>query len=120
MKIMMKDNWVGKQLNYPTNICTFAWGVAWRLVCAVALAAAVMGFVWLWCMAFYDGFISGHKNAAVAGTVWVALTALATAVVLATKDSWYNNLYVKRLRAAVVEVCPVIEWDRGNDEDKEV
>jgi len=84
MKIMMKDNWLGKKLNYPTNICTFAWGALWRLACVVAVGMFVIGYVWLWCMAFYDGFISGHDKAAVAATVWMILTVLAGVVVFAT------------------------------------
>ena len=116
MKIMMKDNWLGKQLNYPTNICTFAWGALWRLACAVAAAAGVIGYVWLWCMAFYDGFISGHEQAAVAFVVWMILTIIAVVAAAATKDYWYDNSHVKRFRVAVVEWCPTIEWDRGETE----
>lgn len=112
MKIMMNDNWLGELLNYPTNICTFAWGVLWRLACAVAASTLVLGYVWLWSMAFYDGFISGHENAVVAAIVWLILTVLMVLVACATKEHWYENSYVKRLRARVVAMCPTIEWDR--------
>ena len=113
MKIMINDNWLGKMLDYPTNICVFAWGALWRLVAAVGAGALAIGFVWLWCMAFNDAFISGHPKAATAFVVWIILSAIATIAVVATKELWYDNKYTKKLRALAADVCPTIEWNRG-------
>jgi hypothetical protein len=116
MKIIMNDNWLGKLLDYPTNICVFAWGVLWRLACAVIAVLGTMGFVWLWGLAFYDGFISGHPKAGTAFVVWLIMTVIVGVVITATKEYWYDNSYVKRLRASVVSMCPTLEWNRGEAE----
>ena len=109
MKIMMNDNWLGKMLGYPTNICVFGWGILWRLVAAFAVSALVIGYVWLWCLAFYDGFISGHHEWATAFVVWLIMTVIAGVGLAATKDYWCHNRYVKQF----MSMCPQIEWDRG-------
>jgi hypothetical protein len=109
MKIIMNDNWLGKLLDHPTNICVFGWGILWRLVCAVAATTFLIGYVWLWSRAFHDGFIMGIPMAFLA---WFIMTLIAGAALCGSAEYWYDSAYVKRFRASVAAMCPTIEWNK--------
>ncbi len=112
MKIILKDNWLGKMLNHPTNACVFAWGILCRLVAVIAASVVAVGYVWIWCMAFHDGWLEGNPMAFV---VWFFLTVIAVVVAVASRDFWYESTSVKKLRELIVDVCPTIEWDKDDE-----
>ena len=108
MKIILKkDSWYGELLQcYPTNICSLAWAIGWRVALATLAAVCVVAYIWLWCAAFEDAFIGDNPSAAGALAAWLVLSLLAGVGVAAASDFWLPH--VKRWTSR----CPQVEWEK--------
>ena len=121
---MLKLNRAGKLARFylvfgerdlPDDLCTFWWGLVWRVVKVGIAGLALLGFAILVCYAVFQILAGGWRHPRAAGLIVVGLTFTGLAI-------WKRRAFqfeVVREASAVVQAkvqaakgrfCPRIDW----------
>ncbi len=119
MKIEMTNEWFGRVLNHPTNVCSLAWGITWRALVSVIGAAVALGFLSVWTYANYrlvGVMLFGAEAHASIGFGLVFDVVIIAGLYIFSED-WVPTVkpYLDPITKKVKNWCPQVEWKNETD-----